>query len=73
MICFALREFEDYPNARNGLQLQNAGTVSRIAVAVDACEPILEMARPPVRISSSCITGCFGEAYRALLDRSIAS
>jgi dinuclear metal center YbgI/SA1388 family protein len=39
-----ISEFEDYENALNGLQLQNAGTVSRIAVAVDACEPIIEMA-----------------------------
>ena len=46
-----ISEFEDYPNALNGLQLENSGTVSRIAAAVDACEPILEMARPPVRIS----------------------
>jgi dinuclear metal center YbgI/SA1388 family protein len=38
-----LREFDDYPNALNGLQLQNSGTVTKVAVAVDACEPVLEM------------------------------
>ena len=36
-------EFEDYPNALNGLQLENSGTVSRVAAAVDACEAVLRM------------------------------
>jgi dinuclear metal center YbgI/SA1388 family protein len=36
--------FEDYPNAFNGLQLENSGTVSKVAAAVDACEPVLQMA-----------------------------
>ena len=38
-----ITEFDDYPNALNGLQLQNSGTVTKIAVAVDACEAVLEM------------------------------
>ncbi len=39
-----IAEFDDYPNALNGLQLQNSGTVTKIAAAVDAGEPVLEMA-----------------------------
>ena len=39
-----ITEFEDYPNALNGLHLQNSGIVTKIAVAVDACEPVLERA-----------------------------
>ena len=39
-----ITEFDDYPNALNGLHLQNSGIVTKIAVAVDACEPVLEMA-----------------------------
>jgi dinuclear metal center YbgI/SA1388 family protein len=39
-----IAEFNDYPNALNGLQLENSGTVARVAVAVDACEPVLKMA-----------------------------
>ena len=31
-----VRQIADYPNALNGLQLENGGTVSRIAAAVDA-------------------------------------
>jgi dinuclear metal center YbgI/SA1388 family protein len=37
-------QIEDYPNAHNGLQLENAGGVARIAAAVDACEAVIEMA-----------------------------
>jgi dinuclear metal center YbgI/SA1388 family protein len=37
-------EIKDYPNALNGLQLENPGPVRRIAAAVDACEPVIEMA-----------------------------
>ncbi len=32
-----LREIADYPEAHNGLQLENAGSVTRIGAAVDAC------------------------------------
>ena len=34
-------EVKDYPNALNGLQVENAGEVTKIAVAVDACEAVL--------------------------------
>ncbi len=38
-------EIEDYPNAHNGLQLENAsGEVTRVAAAVDGCEAVFEMA-----------------------------
>jgi hypothetical protein len=39
-----ITEFDDYPNALNGLQLENSGTVSKVAAAVDACEAVLQMA-----------------------------
>ncbi len=38
-------EIEDYPNAHNGLQLENAsGRVTRVAAAVDGCEAVFELA-----------------------------
>ncbi len=37
----AIGEAGDWPNALNGLQVENAGTVSRIAVAVDAAEAVI--------------------------------
>lgn len=38
-------EIEDYPNAHNGLQLENrSGAVTRVAVAVDACEAVIVQA-----------------------------
>jgi dinuclear metal center YbgI/SA1388 family protein len=49
-ICSFLDEFlrieevVDYPNALNGLQLQNDGRVTRIGAAVDASEAVIEMA-----------------------------
>jgi dinuclear metal center YbgI/SA1388 family protein len=39
-----ISEFNDYPNALNGLQLENSGTVDKVAAAVDACEAVLRMA-----------------------------
>lgn len=39
-----LSEYVDYPNALNGLQLENSGSVSKVAAAVDACEAVLKMA-----------------------------
>jgi dinuclear metal center YbgI/SA1388 family protein len=49
-ICSFLDEFlqigkvEDYPNALNGLHLENDGRVTRIGAAVDASEAVIEMA-----------------------------
>lgn len=37
-------EIEDYPNAHNGLQVENSGTIHRVAAAVDACEATIESA-----------------------------
>lgn len=37
----AIDKIADYPQAHNGLQLQNNGAVSRIAAAVDACEAVV--------------------------------
>ena len=37
-------EVKDYPNAHNGLQLENPGEVTRVACAVDACEAVIEAA-----------------------------
>ncbi len=39
-----LAEIADYPNALNGLQVGNGGAVTRVAAAVDACEPVLRSA-----------------------------
>jgi dinuclear metal center YbgI/SA1388 family protein len=35
---------KDYPNAHNGLQLENGGEVTRVACAVDACEAVIDAA-----------------------------
>ena len=37
-------EISDYPNAFNGLQLDNRGEVTRVVAAVDACEAVIEQA-----------------------------
>ena len=37
-------EIADYPEAHNGLQLENSGTVTRIGAAVDACGYTIERA-----------------------------
>jgi len=37
-------EIKDYPGAVNGLQVENAGNVTQVAVAVDACEAVIKMA-----------------------------
>ncbi len=37
-------EIADYPGAWNGLQIENSGTVQRVAAAVDACEAVIEEA-----------------------------
>src|SRR2546427_8229100 len=37
-------EVPDAPHAVNGLQVANAGTVSRVAAAVDLCEATVRMA-----------------------------
>ena len=40
----SLQAVNDYPQAYNGLQLENSGKVTRIAAAVDACEAVLNAA-----------------------------
>ena len=42
--CLRLEDAPDYPNAWNGLQLANSGSVSRVGAAVDACLPVVEQA-----------------------------
>jgi len=37
-----VRELPDDPEAMNGLQVENDGEVTRLAVAVDACEAVIE-------------------------------
>src|ERR1700676_4850050 len=39
-----IEDLEDFPNALNGLHLQNDGRVTRIGAAVDASEAVIEMA-----------------------------
>jgi dinuclear metal center YbgI/SA1388 family protein len=40
----AVTEFRDWPGAVNGLQVESAGEVTRIAAAVDAAEAVIEAA-----------------------------
>src|SRR4029079_238574 len=35
---------KDYPQAWNGLQVENNGEIHKVAAAVDACEAVLQMA-----------------------------
>jgi dinuclear metal center YbgI/SA1388 family protein len=42
--CLRVQDIDDYPNALNGLQLENEGTVRRLGAAVDASEAVIEMA-----------------------------
>lgn len=37
-------EIKDYPPAFNGLQVENSGEITQVAVAVDACEDVLRRA-----------------------------
>lgn len=37
-------QIADYPQAHNGLQLENSGKVTKIAAAVDACEIVIQSA-----------------------------
>ena len=37
-------EFPDYPQAANGLQLENSGHVTKLGAAVDACEAVIAKA-----------------------------
>src|SRR6266478_3397312 len=39
-----IREIEDWPNALNGLQIQNSGHVTKIGAAVDVSSRVLEAA-----------------------------
>ncbi len=39
-----VREIHDSPQAMNGLQVENAGTITRIAAAVDACQATIARA-----------------------------
>ncbi|MAS93384.1 MAG: Nif3-like dinuclear metal center hexameric protein [Verrucomicrobiales bacterium] len=39
-----INEIPDYPQALNGVQLENSGEVKKIAVSVDACLPVIEEA-----------------------------
>ncbi len=39
-----IREVPDWRDARNGLQVENAGEVTRVAAAVDACQAVVEEA-----------------------------
>ena len=40
----SVRDVPDAPNALNGLQVENAGTVTRMAAAVDVCEATVRLA-----------------------------
>lgn len=78
-----LAEISDYPNALNGLQVGNGGTVTRVAAAVDACEPVL---RAAVDAGAdllivhhglfwgglSAVTGAFRRKLKLALDANLA-
>jgi dinuclear metal center YbgI/SA1388 family protein len=40
----AVRDIRDWPGAVNGLQVENSGTVTRVAAAVDACQAVIDAA-----------------------------
>lgn len=78
-----LAEVEDYPNALNGLQIENAGEVTKIGAAVDASLHTLEMAVeegidllivhhglfwPGLRP----VTGAFQRALKLALEKNLA-
>ena len=39
-----IKSFRDYPGAVNGLQIENAGAITRVVAAVDASIPVIEVA-----------------------------
>lgn len=41
---FSVKTFRDYPGAYNGLQVENSGSIKKIAAAVDACEAVIHQA-----------------------------
>ena len=78
-----IEDIPDYPGALNGLQLENNGEVSKIAAAVDACLPVVEMA-----IAKKCdllivhhgmfwsgaqpVTGSFYQKIKLAIDHNLA-
>ncbi len=75
--------FRDYPNAMNGLQVENSGSLSRIGAAVDACEAtIREASQAGVDLllvhhglfwgGLSCVTGASYRKTRLLIEGDMA-
>ena len=60
-----IREIEDWPNALNGLQLENSGTVRKIAAAVDVSTRAIEGAAD-AKARSRALGGYLPELPRVL-------
>ncbi len=78
-----VRVIGDYPNALNGLQVQNSGGLSKIGAAVDACEAVIsEAAEAGVDLllvhhglfwgGLAPLTGASYRKTRAILDADMA-
>ena len=78
-----IREVDDDPNALNGLQVENSGTVSHVAASVDACQATIDEAgRRGADLllvhhglfwgGLEPLTGRNGRRVRALMERGIA-
>lgn len=78
-----IRRIPDNPRAQNGLQVENAGTVSRIAAAVDACQAVIDAAAEDGAdlllvhhglfwSGEARIVGRHGQRIRTLLEHGIA-
>src|SRR5437879_7858173 len=72
-----ISEVADAPNALNGLQVANGGTISRAAAAVDLCDATVQMAAQQGADLLLVHHGLFwrglepltGRAYRRVADR----
>ncbi|MGH7544884.1 MAG: Nif3-like dinuclear metal center hexameric protein [Gemmatimonadota bacterium] len=66
-----LANVPDFPGARNGLQVENAGTVSRIAACTDACQATIDAAAERGADFLLVHHGLFwGDGIQPLTDRS---
>jgi dinuclear metal center YbgI/SA1388 family protein len=79
-----IRAIPDYPNALNGLQLENRGIVRRIVAAVDACLPVVtaasELSGPVLLLvhhgmfwsGAQCVTGSVYAKLKAAMAADMA-
>lgn len=78
-----ITEIPDSPGALNGLQVENGGSVTKLAVAVDACQASIDAARPATADllvvhhglfwdGVQPVTGRHARRLRALLEGGVA-